>query len=376
MQSSNEHKDKINSEHASPTPQVNAQTHSYTHSFLHPLLNKHTHHLPALLTKGIQTHSFHRSALYDFTVYFFVSPLSLSLFLLKMRRKDKSKGSKRPKMAPQNKKLFFFFFTLPGYNEFFKTSHLQMCRGIDRPSHCKVSHCIESISAALYLFTEVFTLLVALPVVQQDRDAGSWVHTYMNSMFVCIPSFFEKLQNKKKQIFIPLRNWIFILFFKINIHSISRWVHALQSQIWMLASWEVNYTKCIGISWVLGVLHVLYCSGLSLESGQQYSGRLCPPWEARQHMALSPREQHTTQAAWQPQNVCVCLCVSMHVWVCVKVSEGAYSMCMFAEDETGKMPAKCLWLAEELNWGCMENVFFFHSHKLNRHSTWQTFARL
>lgn len=53
--------------------------------------------------------------------------------------------------------------------------------------------------------------------------------------------------------------------------------------------------------------------------------RLCPPWEARQHMAPSLREQHTTQAASQPQSVrllqCMCVCV------CMRATEGACTMC-------------------------------------------------
>lgn len=41
MQSSNEHTDKINSEHASPTPQVNVQTHFYTQSPSFPSQQTH-----------------------------------------------------------------------------------------------------------------------------------------------------------------------------------------------------------------------------------------------------------------------------------------------------------------------------------------------
>lgn len=51
-------------------------------------------------------------------------------------------------------------------------------------------------------------------------------------------------------------------------------------------------------------------------------------------MVLSPREQHTTHAVWQPQSVCVCICE------CVKASRGACCMCMIAEDGTREMPAK------------------------------------
>ncbi|MEQ2249799.1 hypothetical protein ILYODFUR_033109 [Ilyodon furcidens] len=43
MQSSNEHTDKIHSEHASSTPQVNAKTHSETRLLLHPPFNQYTH---------------------------------------------------------------------------------------------------------------------------------------------------------------------------------------------------------------------------------------------------------------------------------------------------------------------------------------------
>lgn len=119
MQSSNEHTDKINSEHASPMPQVNAQTHSYTHSFLHPLLYKHTHHLLALLTRGIQTLSFCPSILLlsTFTVLLYF-PVSLSL---QFKRKDKSKGSKRPKVTEQRS---FFSVYLVAMISFFNISHL------------------------------------------------------------------------------------------------------------------------------------------------------------------------------------------------------------------------------------------------------------
>lgn len=114
MQSSNEHTDKINSEHASPAPQVNAQTRS-----LHPLFpsSPSQQTSPPLLTKDIQTHSFHLSALYYSTFFFF-----LSLILLKIWRNHKSKGSKIPKKAQQNKSFFSLCLAIMNF------SRLLICR--------------------------------------------------------------------------------------------------------------------------------------------------------------------------------------------------------------------------------------------------------
>lgn len=51
--------------------------------------------------------------------------------------------------------------------------------------------------------------------------------------------------------------------------------------------------------------------------GFPQSGQQCSRWEARQHMVLSLREQHTIQAAWQHQ----CVSVRTRMCVCVYVCE-------------------------------------------------------
>lgn len=97
------------------------------------------------------------------SVYFFYLPLRLSFSLFSLRKK----GKKAQDGSAEQKLLFFP--TFPACNEFFKTSHLQMCRGIDRSSHCKVSHCLESISTALYLFTVCQKCSHCCACHQQDK---------------------------------------------------------------------------------------------------------------------------------------------------------------------------------------------------------------
>lgn len=104
MQSSNEHTDKINSEHASPAPPLNAQTHSL-HRLFPPTAYQPTNtHITSLHswpevsrhTLVIVLHS--TTSLFSLIVF-----SSLSLILLELIRNHKSKDIKIPKKAQVNK---------------------------------------------------------------------------------------------------------------------------------------------------------------------------------------------------------------------------------------------------------------------------------
>lgn len=156
MQSSNEHTDKINSEHAPHTPEVNAQTHSYTHYFLRPLLHKHTHYLHLHRRPKVSKHN--PSITLNSTVLLFTSHFFFSQSLEKGEKKHKSV---RSKMVLLNKN---FVFILARMNESFNTSLLQMCRGTDGSTHCSPSEQFFTLFAG---FCADYSFLLS------SKDAGS-----------------------------------------------------------------------------------------------------------------------------------------------------------------------------------------------------------
>lgn len=154
MQSCNEHTDKINSEHASPSPQVNAQTLPLFPSSPSP----QTSHIPN--TRPKVSKSFNHTG--NLTVYV----LSPPLHLLHKRRKWKPKALKHPSWPEQK-----LFFSICSCIENFSRLLSGRCEEVfDRFSRYKLSFCLESISTAPYLFT----LLVAVKVHILNMNIEQW----------------------------------------------------------------------------------------------------------------------------------------------------------------------------------------------------------